>query len=164
VSHLVPEVILDATGMQAVHVPFKGGGPAAQAVAGGHVAVVASSLPVAKTQMEGKLVKGLFVTSAKRSPALPDTPTLKELGVKTAQVDLEFWWGLFVPKGTPEAIRSKLEKALQTTMANPAVRERLLKVDTDPSFAPGAALKVKLENEIKNWSKFIDDRGIKVEK
>lgn len=163
VSHLVPEVILDGTGMQAVPVPFKGGGPAAQAVAGGHVAVVTSALPVAKTQIEGKLVKGLFVTSAKRSPALPDVPTLKELGVKVADVDLEFWWGLFVPKGTPEPIRAKIEKAMQATMANPAVQARLTKVDTDPSFAPGPALKVKLENEIKNWSRFIDSRGIKVE-
>jgi len=48
-------------------------------------------------------------------------------------------------------------------MANPVVRERLIKVDTDPSFAPGAALKVKLETEIKNWSRFIDAKGIKVE-
>ena len=48
-------------------------------------------------------------------------------------------------------------------MANPAVRERLVKVDTDPSFAPGPALRTKLENEIKNWSKFIDAKGIKVE-
>src|SRR6188768_2020543 len=60
VSHLIPEVILDAAGMQAVPVPFKGGGPAAQAVAGGFVAVVVSSLAVAKPQMEGKLVKGLL--------------------------------------------------------------------------------------------------------
>ena len=163
VSHLVPEVILDGTGMQALHVPFKGGGPAAQAVAGGHVAVVASSLPVANAQVEGKLTKGLFVTGAKRSPALPNVPALKELGHKFAEVDLEFWWGLFVPKGTPEPIRAKIESALKTAMANPAVRERLTKVDTDPSFAPGTALKVKLENEIKNWSKFIDDKGIKVE-
>ena len=103
------------------------------------------------------------MTSAKRSPAMPDVPTLKELGVKVADVDLEFWWGLFVPKGTPEPIRAKIEKALQATMANPAVRERLAKVDTDPSFAPGPALTVKLENEIKNWSKFIDAKGIKVE-
>ena len=163
VSHLVPEVILDGAGMQAVPVPFKGGGPAAQAVAGGFVAVVVSSLAVAKPQIEGKLVKGLLVTSAKRSPAMPDVPTLKELGVKVADVDLEFWWGLFVPKGTPEPIRAKIEKALQATMANPAVRERLAKVDTDPSFAPGPALRVKLEKEIKNWSKFIDAKGIKVE-
>jgi tripartite-type tricarboxylate transporter receptor subunit TctC len=163
VSHLVPEVVLDGAGLQAVPVPFRGGGPAAQAVAGGHVAVVASSVPVAKTQMEGKLVKNLFVTGAKRSPAMPSVPTLKELGVQVANVDLEFWWGLFVPKGTPEPIRAKLENALQATMANPAVRERLTRVDTDPSFAPGPALKVKLENEIKNWSRFIDAKGIKVQ-
>jgi tripartite-type tricarboxylate transporter receptor subunit TctC len=163
VSHLVPEVILDGTGMQALPVPFKGGGPAAQAVAGGHVAVVASSLPVAKAQVEGKLTKGLFVTSPKRMPALPDVPSITELGYKFAEVDLEFWWGLFVPKGTPEPIRARLEKALQATMANPTVRERLAKVDTDPSFALGPALRVKLENEITNWSKFIDAKDIKVQ-
>ena len=163
VSHLVPEVILDGAGIQALPVPFKGGGPAAQAVAGGHVAVVTSSLAVAKTQAEGKLVKNMFVTSKKRTPALPDVPALPELGYQFADVDLEFWWGLFVPKGVPEPIRAKLEKALQATMANPAVRERLMKVGNDPSFGTGAALKVKLENEIKNWSKFIDAKGIKVE-
>jgi tripartite-type tricarboxylate transporter receptor subunit TctC len=164
VSHLAAEVIIDGAGMQAVPVPFKGGGPAAAAVAGGHVAVVVSSLPVAKAQVEGKLVKGLAVTSDKRSPALPDIPTLKgDLGIKTADVALEFWWGLFVPKGTPEPIRARLQKAMQDTMANAAVRERLMRVDTDPSFAPAAALRVKLENEIKNWSKFIDAKGIKVE-
>jgi tripartite-type tricarboxylate transporter receptor subunit TctC len=163
VSHLVPMVILDGAGIDAVPVPFKGGGPAAQAVAGGFVSVVTSALPVAKAQVEGRLVKALFVTSTKRSPAMPDVPALNELGYKFADVDLQFWWGLFVPKGTPEPIRAKLEKALQTTMANPVVRERLIKVDTDPSFAPGPALKAKLENEIKNWSKFIDAKGIEVE-
>ena len=163
VSHLVPEVILDGTKMEAVPVPFKGGGPAAQAIAGGHVAVVTSSLAVAKTQMDGKLVKSLFVTSKKRAPTMPDVPALPELGYKFADVDLEFWWGLFVPKGTPEPIRAKLEKALQATMASPAVRERLLRVDTDPSFGTGAALKVKLENEINNWSKFIDAKGITIQ-
>jgi tripartite-type tricarboxylate transporter receptor subunit TctC len=163
VSHLIPEVILDAAGMQAVPVPFKGGGPAAQAVAGGFVSVVVSSLAVAKPQIEGKLVKGLLVTSPKRSSALPQVPTLKELGLKTADVDLEFWWGLFVPKGTPEPIRAKLEKALEAAMKNPVARERLAKVDTDPSFAPGPALRAKLEREITNWSKFIDAKGIKVE-
>src|SRR6478609_10983345 len=72
VSHLSPEVILDGAGRQAVPVPFKGGGPAAQAVAGGFVSVVASALPVAKGQLEGKLVKALFVTANKRSSAMPD--------------------------------------------------------------------------------------------
>ncbi len=164
VSHLSAEVIIDGAGMQAVHVPFKGGGPAAQAVAGGHVAVVVSGLPVAKAQAEGKLVKAMAVTSDKRSPAMPDVPTLRgDLGIKHADVALEFWWGLFVPKGTPEPAKAKLEKAMQATMANKAVRDRLIKVDTDPSFAPAAALKIKLENEIANWTKFIDAKGIKVQ-
>jgi tripartite-type tricarboxylate transporter receptor subunit TctC len=164
VAHLVTEVILDGAGMQAVHIPYRGGGPAAAAIAGAQVAAVASALPVAKGQMEGKLVKGLAVTSDKRSPSLPDTPSLRgDLGLKMADVELQFWWGIFAPKGTPEPIRAKVEQAVKATMENPAVRERLMKVDTDPSFAPGAALKVKLENEIKNWSKFIDAKGIKVE-
>ena len=94
---------------------------------------------------------------------MPDVPAINELGYKFAEVDLQFWWGLFVPKGTPEPIRAKLEKAMQATMANPVVRARLARVDTDPSFAPGPALRIKLENEIKNWSDFIDAKGIKVE-
>jgi tripartite-type tricarboxylate transporter receptor subunit TctC len=163
VSHLVPEVIIDGAGIPALPVPFRGGGPAAQAVVGGHVAVVASSLAVAKPQVEGKFVKGMFVTSMKRTPALPDTPALSELGYKFADVDMEFWWGLFVPKGVPEPIRGKLEKALQETMARADVKERLTRIGTDPSFAPGAALRAKLEREITNWSKFIDAKGIKVE-
>ena len=146
VSHLVPEVILDGTGMQAVPVPFKGGGPAAQAVAGGFVSVVASALPVAKGQLEGKLTKAMFVTSQKRSPAMPDVPSLPELGYKFANVDLQFWWGLFVPKGTPEPIRAKLEAALKTTMENPAVRARLLKVDTDPVVRAGAGAEGQTRN------------------
>jgi len=164
VSHLTMEVILDGAGMQAVHVPYKGGGPAAAAVAGSQIAAVTSALPVAKAQMEGKLVKGIAVTSNKRAPSLPDTPSLRgDLGLKLAEVELEFWWGIFAPKGVPEPIRAKVEQAMKATMENPAVRERLMRVDTDPSFAPGSALKVKLENEIRNWSKFIDAKGIKIE-
>ncbi len=164
VSHLTMEVILDGAGMQAQHVPYRGGGPAAAAVVAGQIAAVTSALPVAKAQMDGKTVKGLAVTSDKRAPSLPDTPSLRgDLGLKMADVALEFWWGIFAPKGTPEPIRAKVEQAVKATMANPAVRERLMKVDTDPSFAPGTALKVKLENEIANWSKFIDAKGIKVE-
>ena len=164
VSHLSVEVMLDAAGIEAVHVPFKGGGPAAAGVAGGHVSVVVSALPVAKGQLEGKLVKAMAVTSEKRSPAMPDVPTFRgDLGYKPADVALEFWWGIFAPRGIPEPIRAKVEKAVQATMANPAVRERLMKVDTDPSFAPGPALRTKLENEINNWSKFIDAKGIKIE-
>ena len=137
VSHLVPEVILDGTGMQAVPVPFKGGGPAAQAVAGGFVSVVASALPVAKAQIEGKLVKGLFVTSNKRSPAMPDVPALSELGYKFADVDLSSGGACSSRRARRSRSGPNSKRPLQTTMANPVVRARLTKVDTDPSFAPG---------------------------
>jgi tripartite-type tricarboxylate transporter receptor subunit TctC len=163
VSHLTFEVIKAATGMDAVHVPYKGGGPAMNDVIAGHVALNMASIQVAKGLIEAGKIKGLAVTSAERSPVLPNVPTLKEAGVKTADVDLRFWFGLFAPKGIPDAVKAKLDKAVSTTLSNPRVRERLANLDIEPAYAPGDALKTKLENEIANWTKFIDAHGIKPE-
>jgi len=80
--------------------------------------------------------------------------------VKGADVELRFWFGLFGPKGMPDAVKGKLEKAIATVMSDPHVRERLAIVDITPDFAPGPVLRTKLENEIKNWTKFIDAKGI----
>ena len=162
VSHLVFEVIRDASGLNTVGVPYKGGGPAVADVVAGHVSALVSGMAVGKPLVEGGKVKGVLVTGANRTPGLPNVPTLKELGLKTADVDLSFWWGIYAPNGVPAPIKAKVEKAFQTVMANQAVRERLAKADTEASFAPGAALKAKLVNEIKNWSTFIDAKGIKV--
>ena len=106
---------------------------------------------------------GLVVTSAQRSPALPKVPTLQEAGVKTANVDMRFWFALFGPKGLPEPVKARLEKALAATLDNPRVRERLASLDIEPSYTPGAGLRSKLESEIANWTRFIDDHGIKPE-
>jgi tripartite-type tricarboxylate transporter receptor subunit TctC len=163
VSHLTFEVIKAGTGMEAVHVPYKGGGPAMNDVIAGHVALNMAAIQVAKGLVESGKIKGLAVTSAQRSPVLPNVPTLKEAGVKTADVDLRFWFGIFGPKGIPDAVKAKLDKAVAATLADPRVRERLAKLDIEPDYAPGSALKVKLENEIANWSKFIDEHGIKPE-
>jgi len=163
VSHLTFEVIKAATGMDAVHVPYKGGGPAMNDVIAGHVALNMASIQVAKGLIEAGKIKGLAVTSAERSPVLPNVPTLKEAGVKTADVDLRFWFGIFAPRGVPDAVKAKLDKAVSTTLSNPQVRERLANLDIEPAYAPGDALKAKLENEIANWTKFIDAHGIKPE-
>ncbi len=163
VSHLTFEVIKASTGMEAVHVPYKGGGPAMNDVIAGHVAINMASIQVAKGLIETGKIKGLAVTSAERSPVLPNVPTLKEAGVKAADVDLRFWFGIFAPKGIPDAIKAKLDKAVSTTLSNPHVRERLASLDIEPAYAPGDALKAKLENEIANWTKFIDAHGIKPE-
>ena len=122
-----------------------------------------AAIQVAKGLVESGKIKGLAVTSAERSPVLPNVPTMKEAGVKTADVDLRFWFGIFGPKGIPDAVKAKLEKAVASTLADPRVRDRLAKLDIEPDYAPGSALKVKLENEIANWTRFIDEHGIKPE-
>jgi tripartite-type tricarboxylate transporter receptor subunit TctC len=113
--------------------------------------------------VESGRIKALVVTGSERSPALPTVPTLKEAGIRTEDVDLRFWYGLFGPKGIPQPVKVTLEKAVSTVMALPSVRERLAKLDITPDFAPGTVLRTRLENEIANWTKFIDAHGIKPE-
>ena len=163
VAHLTFEVVKVASGIEAVHVPYKGGGPAMNDLIAGHVALNMAAIQVAKGLVETGKIKGLAVTSAERSPVLPGVPTLKEAGIKTADVDLRFWFAVFGPKGIPDVVKAKLDKAVATTLSNPRVRDRLAKLDIEPAYAPAGALKTKLENEITNWSKFIDEHGIKPE-
>jgi tripartite-type tricarboxylate transporter receptor subunit TctC len=163
VSHLSFEVFKDAVGMEAIHIPYKGGGQAIGDVIAGHVPMALTSVQVAKSLVEGGKIKALAVTSASRSPALPDVPTLKEAGMKSTDVELGFWFGIFGPKGMPSEIKARLEQAVATVMAEERVRERLAKLDITPGFAPAPVLRTKLENEIKNWTRFIDAHGIKAE-
>jgi tripartite-type tricarboxylate transporter receptor subunit TctC len=163
VTHLVMEVFRDGVGMDAVHVPYKGGGQAVADVIAGHIPVTFASTQVAKSLVDGGRIKALAVTSPSRSPALPGVPTLKEAGVSHADVDLRFWYGIFGPKGIPDAAKARLDRAVSTVMSDPKVRERLAKLDIAPDYAPGAALGAKLANEIRNWTAFVDAKNIKPE-
>ena len=163
VTHLVMEVFRDGVGMDAVHVPYKGGGQAVADVVAGHIPITFASTQVAKGLVEGGKLKAIAVTSTARSPALPGVPTLKEAGVSYADVDLRFWYGIFGPKGLPTAAKARLERAVQTVTADATVRERLAKLDITPEYAPGPVLQAKLASEIRNWSAFVDAKGIKPE-
>ena len=163
VTHLVIEVFRDGVGMDAVHVPYKGGGQAVADVIAGHIPFTFASTQVAKGLVEGGKLKAIAVTSKARSPALPRVPTLDEAGVKHADVDLRFWYGIFGPKGIPEPAKAKLDGAVATVMADPKVRERLAKLDITPEYAPAPALQAKLQSEIRNWSAFVDAKNIKPE-
>jgi tripartite-type tricarboxylate transporter receptor subunit TctC len=82
---------------------------------------------------------------------------MQEAGVKkTVDVELRFWFGIFGPKGLPDEVKAKLEKALAAVMSNPGVRDRLAVLDITPDYAPGSVLRARLESEIKNWTRFID--------
>src|SRR5215467_12559543 len=163
VSHLNFEVFKDAVGMEAVHIPYKGGGQAIADVVAGHVPMMITSVQATKSLVESGQIKALAVTSTARSPAMPAVPTMAEAGVRGADVELRFWFGLFGPKGMADAVKAKLEKASAIVMADLHVRERLANLDITPDFAPAPVLRAKLENEIRNWTKFIDEKGIKPE-
>ena len=163
VSHLNFEVFMDKTGMQAVHVPYKGGGQAIGDVIAGHVPMTITSVQGTKGLVESGKVKALAVTSTARSPAMPNVPTMQEAGVPAADVELRFWFAVFGPKGLPEPVKAKLSQAIAKVMGNGAVRERLVKLDITPDVIDGPAMKDKLEREIKNWTRFIDGKGIKAE-
>ena len=163
VAHLNFEVFKDAVGMEAIHIPYKGGGQGIADVVAGHVPMMITSVQATKSLVESGQLKALAVTSPARSPAMPGVPTMQEAGVKKPDVELRFWFALFGPKGLPDAVKAKLESAAAKVMADPHVRERLANLDITPDFAPAPVLRTKLESEIRNWTKFIDEKGIKPE-
>jgi tripartite-type tricarboxylate transporter receptor subunit TctC len=150
VSHLIFEVFKDGVGMEAIHIPYKGGGQSINDVIAGHVPMTLNSIQASKGLVESGKVKGLGVTSATRSPALPSTPTLVEAGMRPPPMDMRFWFALFGPKGLPDPVKAKVEKAVETMLAKQSLRDRLTKLDISPDF-------------IQSWTKFIDAKGIKAE-
>ena len=106
----------------------------------GQVEMHMASIQVAAQLVKAGRLKALAVTGTKRSPALPDVPTLAEAGVKTADVDLGFWYAMFGPKGMPDDVKAKLDKAVRAVMSDPKVRERLAKLDIEPAYAPADVL------------------------
>jgi tripartite-type tricarboxylate transporter receptor subunit TctC len=163
VSHLNFEVFMDKTGMQGVHVPYKGGGQAIGDVIAGHVPMTITSVQAVKGLVESGKLKALAVTSPARSPAMPDVPTMQEAGVPAADVELRFWFAIFGPKGMPDAVKAKLSQAVTKVMTDPKVAERLAKLDITPDVISGPAMHAKLESEIKNWTRFVDAKGITAE-
>jgi tripartite-type tricarboxylate transporter receptor subunit TctC len=163
VAHLVFEVFAAGAGVDAVHVPYKGGGQSIADVVAGHIDATMAAISVARGMIETHQVNGLAVTAPERSPVLPNIPTLREAGITTADVELRFWWGIFGPAGLPDPVKAKLSSAFSAVLAEPQMRARLAKLDIDAAYAPAPALRAKLVNEITNWSKFIDEHAIKAE-
>jgi tripartite-type tricarboxylate transporter receptor subunit TctC len=163
VAHLTFEAFRDGAGIEAIHIPYKGGGAAIADILGGQVEMHMASIQVAAGMAKAGKLKALAVTSRQRSPALPDVPTLAEAGVKTADVDLSFWYAIFGPRGMPQDVKAKLAKAVEKVTSDPKVRERLARLDIEPSYAPADALEKKLQSEIANWTRFIDAKSIKAE-
>src|SRR5437762_7980672 len=123
VSHLAGELLQRAAGVKLTHVPYKGASQALTDTLGGQVQSFMSSVPSALSQIRAGRLRAIAVTSAKRSPELPDAPTIAETGY--AGFDANTWYGLLAPAGTPAPIVATLNAEVNRALKTPEVRERL---------------------------------------
>jgi tripartite-type tricarboxylate transporter receptor subunit TctC len=158
-AHLCMMLVQKAAGISLVHVPYRGGGPLVVAAASGEVDLPTATISIFAQQLESGSLRPLATTGAKRATALPQTPTLKELG---QPVEAEAFWGALAPAGTPAPIQARYAEALRKAMAVPAVQERLVNVmGIDLAPQDGAYFRDFLDKQIETWGKVVRDNAIK---
>jgi len=160
-GHLAGELMVLRTGAKMAHIPYRGGGPAVTDVMGGQVPLIWVSIPAAAAQVKAGKLHALAVSTVKRSPAFPDVPTMQEAGVPDFEVDS--WYAMLVPAKTPRAIIDKLNKALNTVLAEPAVRAQLLDQGADAVGGTPEALAKVIAAEVPKWMKLAKDANIKAD-
>jgi tripartite-type tricarboxylate transporter receptor subunit TctC len=161
VSQLVWDVVRDGAKIEAIDVPYRGGGPAMADLIAGHVDLTLPSSQVAKPLVDTNRIKCLAVTGKTRSPALAKVPTLEEAGIKHADVDLRFWFAVFGPKNLPADVTAKLRQAIKASLESPELKERLKALDIAPEYAGGPELGARVVSDVKNWGAFIQAAGLK---
>lgn len=129
-THLAPEILKMMADIDIVHVPYKGGGPAVTELVGGHVALGFLGIPPALPHVKAGKLRALAVTSAARSSAAPDLPTVAESGV--AGYDVPSWQGVFAPAGTSDNAVNRLNQELSAAAHSPEVKERLAALGAEP--------------------------------
>jgi len=161
INQIAAELFASAAGVKIVHVPYKGGSLAINDLVGGHVDIYVSSLPqilqIAKTDQ----VRPLAVTGLKRSPTLPDVPTLDEIGLKGFEATV--WWGIVAPAGTPKAIVDRLNAAFNAAITASAVVERTTQLSVTARANTPAEFASFVVAETERWTKVIREGNIKSE-
>jgi len=159
--HLAGELFQRQAGVRMIHVPYKGGGPAAAAVLSGEAQLifgsVASSMPHVKA---GKL-KALATTGRERSKVAPDVPTMREAGVPG--VEVTSWYAFMVPARTPQTIVNRIRDAALKALGAPEVQQAMARQGLDPESSTPEALAARIRAETKTWAEVIKAAGIKAE-
>jgi len=160
-AHLAGELFNSLTGVKTVHVPYKGGGPSMIALVGGEVSLAFATMPSAINYVRAGRLRGLAVTTAKRSPSTPELPTLAETGV--AGYEAGSWYGLSAPAGTPKEIIGRLHAETIKVVALPDVKERLFNTGFEVVTSSPEQFGEFTRTEIQKWGKLVKAAGLKVD-
>ena len=160
-QHLAGALFESVAKVDMVHVPYKGGGPALNDVIGGQVPLFFGNLASTLQHVQSGKLKALAVTSAKRSPILPEVPTLAEAGLKGAEI--YEWNAVFAPANTPEPVVAKLAAAFQQALESPEVKARVAQLGGDIQKGSPDEAKKFIDQQINQWSRVIRERGITTE-
>jgi tripartite-type tricarboxylate transporter receptor subunit TctC len=156
-SHLTMELFRAAAGgLDMVHVPYKGGAPAVQALLAGEVQLTAVSVNTSLPQIEAGKVRALGVASSKRSPALPNVPTFKESGI---DFEGDSWLAIVGPPGIPVDIAARLNQIFTSALTDPDTRERLAKIGLEVVASSPAELTKVLERDVPKWGAAVKASG-----
>ena len=161
-QHLAGELLNILAGIQLVHIPYKGGGPALLDLMAGRVPVMVSTLPSAVPQIKAGKVRALAVTSAKRSPATPDLPTVAE-ATGFSGYEASTWQGLVFPASTGRPIVQRIADECRQVLGMPDVRDRLRDLGYEPVGSTPAEFGAYIKSELAKWSQVIRKGGIKAE-
>lgn len=161
-SHIIGELFAHAAGIKLLHVPFSGGGPASVALLGGHVQLLFGSVSTSLPNIRAGKLRGLGVTSARRSDAAPDIPTIAESGLPGFEVVQ--WFGVAAASATPRPIINRLNAEVLNATASPDLREKLLRqgLDAAPANSP-QQFSTYIAEEVKRLTRFFRESGLKLE-
>jgi tripartite-type tricarboxylate transporter receptor subunit TctC len=159
--YLATELLKMKTGIKPVHVPYKGNAATLADLLGGHIDLMFDAMPVMAAQVKAGSVMPLIVTSAKRSPTLPDVPTATEAGVPDFQVD--GWFGLLAPPDTPVDVVKRLRDEVAKVATSPDVVAQFATQGVLPVASEPDQWRDTIKSELDRWGKVIKEAGIKVE-
>jgi tripartite-type tricarboxylate transporter receptor subunit TctC len=159
--HLGGELFKLSTGVNLLHVPFRGGGPAMIDVVGGHTNAIFATVPTATPQVKSGKARALAVGATKRQPVLPDVPTAAEAGLPG--YDVANWIGIVAPAGTPAAIVDKLNKEIAAAMQSPEVQKQLANEGAETTSMTPAEFGAFMEKELVKWGRVVKEGGIKAQ-
>lgn len=157
-THLAGELFNSLAGIKMLHVPYKGGNPAMTDLLGGRVAVFFSTVAVARPHLQSGKIRGLGVTTARRTQALPGMPTIAEAGLPGYEVS--GWYGLVAPAATPKAAITRVHAAVQFALRQADIREKLLGVGVEAVEMSASQFGDKVNTELAKWEKLVKPLGI----